>query len=136
MVTIEILYQGDLHCRATHGPSGSILETDAPQDNMGTGESFSPTDLVAVALGSCMLTLMGIVARKLEIDMSGTKVTVEKEMVTSPLRRIGKLAVHITVPHAVNEVNQKKFEQAALTCPVHKSLHPEVAMPVKFHWIG
>ena len=93
MVAINIVYQGQLHCEATHAPSGATLETDAPKDNHGKGESFSPTDLVATALGSCMLTVMGITARMLDIDLTGARVQVEKEMVASPIRRIGKLTV-------------------------------------------
>ncbi len=86
MVNIQIEYQGDLHCRATHGPSGVELSTDAPKDNQGRGESFSPTDLVATALGTCMLTTMGILARTLNIDITGTTATIEKEMTATPLK--------------------------------------------------
>jgi putative redox protein len=92
MVTMQFEYQGDLHCRAVHGPSGTELNTDAPTDNQGRGESFSPTDLVATALGTCMLTVMGIAARTLNIDIAGTKATVEKEMTTAFPRRIARLA--------------------------------------------
>ena len=134
MVTIQIQYQGDLRCEAVHEPSGTRLNTDAPKDNMGKGESFSPTDLVAAALGACMLTLMGIAARSLKVDLKGTRVTVQKEMVASPLRRIGGLAVKIAVPVKLTEEQKQKLEQAALTCPVHKSLHPDVQMPVEFVW--
>lgn len=136
MVAIEIIYQGELHCEAVHTPSGTKLATDAPKDNMGKGESFSPTDLVATALGTCMLTLMGIAAKRLDIDLNGSTVTVHKEMATAPVRRIGKLSVAITVPKKVSAEHQKLLENAALTCPVHKSLHPDVAMPVTFNWVG
>src|SRR5271169_1803564 len=98
MVNIQIEYQGDLHCKATHGPSGAELSTDAPRDNQGRGESFSPTDLVATALGTCMITVMGIAARKLNIDVSGVTATVEKEMTAAPPRRIERLTVRIHVP--------------------------------------
>lgn len=134
MVTIEIAYQGQLHCRAEHTPSGTILETDAPKDNMGKGESFSPTDLVATALGTCILTVMGIAARKLEIDLTGTTVTVKKEMATAPLRRIARLAVDITFPMPIEDAYKAQLENAAHTCPVHKSLHPDIATPMAFHW--
>src|ERR1700678_8426 len=134
MVTIDIEYQGDLRCEAIHQPSGTHLNTDAPKDNLGKGESFSPTDLVATALGTCMLTLMGIAARSLKVDLKGTRVTVQKEMVVSPMRRIGKLAVKITVPAKLTDEQKQKLEQAALTCPVHKSLHPDVQTPVEFLW--
>ncbi|HUA68491.1 MAG TPA: OsmC family protein [Candidatus Saccharimonadales bacterium] len=134
MVTIDIQYQGDLRCEAVHQPSGTRLNTDAPKDNFGKGESFSPTDLVATALGTCMLTLMGIAARSLKVDLKGTRVTVQKEMVAAPLRRIGTLAVKIAVPVKLTDEQKLKLEQAALTCPVHKSLHPDVQMPVEFLW--
>lgn len=134
MVQINIAYKGELRCEAVHGPSNTILTTDAPKDNNGKGESFSPTDLVATALGSCMLTIMGIAARNLQLDLSGTTVTVNKEMVAKPLRRIGKLTVQISVPLALSEEQKQKLVDAALTCPVHQSLHPDVQMPVEFIW--
>jgi putative redox protein len=134
MVTIDIQYQGGLHCDAVHGPSGTRLSTDAPKDNMGKGESFSPTDLVATALGTCMMTLMGIAARSLNVDLTGTHITVQKEMVATPMRRIGKLGVKITIPAKLTAEQKEKLEKAALTCPVHKSLHPDVQLPVEFVW--
>jgi putative redox protein len=134
MVTIDIKYQGDLRCEAVHQPSGTRLNTDAPKDNMGKGESFSPSDLVATALGTCMLTIMGIAARSLNVDLKGTQVTVQKEMVATPLRRIGKLSVKIQVPVKVTAEQKQKLEHAAHTCPVHKSLHPDVQIPVVFEW--
>lgn len=134
MVAIQLEYQGDLHCKAVHGPSGTVLTTDAPKDNQGRGESFSPTDLVATALGSCMLTVMGILARTLQIDIAGTTATVEKEMAAAPVRRIQSLKVRIHVPHALSEDNKLKLERAAHTCPVHKSLHPDVDAPIEFTW--
>lgn len=134
MVTIDIQYQGDLRCEAVHQPSATLLATDAPKDNMGKGESFSPTDLVATALGTCMMTLMGIAARSLNVDLKGTRVTVQKEMVATPMRRIGKLGVKIVVPARLTEEQKQKLERAAMTCPVHKSLHPDVQMPVEFVW--
>lgn len=134
MVAVEIVYQGQLHCRAVHGPSGTSVETDAPKDNMGKGESFSPTDLVATALGSCMLTIMGIAARSLNINLDGTTIIVNKEMVASPIRRIGRLAVQINFPMHIENEHKSKLEHAALTCPVHKSLHPDIAIPIEFKW--
>ena len=134
MVAIQFEYQGDLHCTAVHGPSGTELNTDAPTDNQGRGESFSPTDLVATALGTCMLTVMGIMARTLNIDIAGTTATVEKEMTTAAPRRIASLAVKIQVPHSVSPEDREKLERAAHTCPVHKSLHPDVHAPVEFTW--
>ncbi len=134
MVKVELEYQGELHCKATHGPSATELYTDAPKDNQGRGESFSPTDLVATALGSCMLTIMGILARTLNIDISGTTASVEKEMTAAPPRRIQRLTVHIHVPCALSEEEREKFVRAAHTCPVRKSLHPGIEIPVQFTW--
>jgi putative redox protein len=134
MVHIDVKYEGDLHCEAVHGPSGMALTTDAPKDNHGRGESFSPTDLVATALGSCMLTVMGIAARTLGVDLSGATASVEKEMASSGVRRIAKLSVKIHVPQPVSAENREKLERAAHTCPVHQSLHPDVQKPVEFVW--
>jgi putative redox protein len=134
MVNIQVEYQGDLHCKATHGPSGAELSTDAPKDNQGRGESFSPTDLVATALGTCMLTIMGIAARTLNIDFTGATATVEKEMTATAPRRIQRLTVRIHVPHAPSSEDKEKLERAAYACPVHKSLHPDVQIPIEFTW--
>ena len=134
MVSIQLEYEGDLHCRAVHGPSGTALATDAPKDNQGRGESFSPTDLVATALGSCILTVMGIMARTLNIDLAGTTASVEKEMASAPVRMIQRLSVKIHVPHQVSPENRQKLERAAHTCPVHRSLHPEIEKPIEFLW--
>jgi putative redox protein len=134
MVNIQIEYQGELHCKATHGPSGTELTTDAPKDNQGRGESFSPTDLVATALGSCMLTIMGIAARTQNIDIGGATAAVAKEMTATMPRRIQRLTVQIHVPHALSPADQEKLERAARACPVHRSLHPEVQIPIEFTW--
>lgn len=134
MVAIQVEYEGDLHCKAVHGPSGTALSTDAPKDNQGRGESFSPTDLVATALGTCVLTVMGIMARTLNLDIKGTTATVEKEMTTQAPRRIASLSVKIHVPHSLSEETRQKFERAVHTCPVHKSLHPDIEAPVEFTW--
>ena len=134
MVKIEIVYEGGLHCRLKHGPSGAGLVTDAPKDNRGKGEAFSPTDLVASALGSCMLTLMGIFAQRHEIDLAGARLSVIKEMVKEPVRRIGRLTVAIDMPKGISARHREGLKQAALTCPVHKSLHPDIEIPVTFHY--
>ena len=134
MVAIDVDYEGGLHCRAVHGPSATELMTDAPKDNQGRGESFSPTDLVATALGTCMLTIMGIMARTLEVDITGATATVEKEMTAVAPRRIGSLAVTIHVPGAVSLEDRAKLERAAHACPVHKSLHPDIQTPIAFTW--
>lgn len=134
MVEITIIYQGELRCAATHQPSGSTITTDAPKDNHGLGEGFSPTDLIATALGSCMLTIMGIAARTLQLDLYGTKVTVHKAMVAKPVRRIATLTVKIAVPLVLEEVEQQALVNAAMTCPVYQSLHPDIQVPVEFCW--
>ena len=134
MVNIQVEYQGDLHCKATHGPSGAALSTDAPKDNQGRGESFSPTDLVATALGSCMLTIMGIAARTLDTNIAGATAAVEKEMTATPPRKIKRLTVRIHVPHSPSQAVKEKLERAAQACPVHKSLHPDVEIPIEFTW--
>ncbi len=134
MVRIEVDYQGDLHTRAVHGPSGAELATDAPKDNEGRGEAFSPTDLLATALGSCMLTVMGIVARRRGLAMEGARVEVGKHMVVEPVRRVGRLQVRFSMPAGIPEEARPVLERAAHTCPVHRSLHPDVDVDVAFDW--
>jgi putative redox protein len=134
MVNIQIEYQGDLHCKAIHGPSGTDLNTDAPKDNQGRGESFSPTDLVATALGTCILTTMGISARTQKIDISGATASVDKEMTAAPPRRIHRLTVKIHIPQPLSPESKEKLVRAAHTCPVHRSLHPDVEIPIEFTW--
>ncbi|MBI5434565.1 MAG: OsmC family protein [Planctomycetes bacterium] len=134
MVHIEVRYEGGLRCRAVHGPSGVELVTDAPVDNQGKGESFSPTDLCATALGACMLTIMGIVAERHGWDLRGTRVSVEKHMVSQPVRRIGKLEVVIRVPGEFEPAARAALEKAALTCPVHQSLDHAIEIPLRFEW--
>jgi putative redox protein len=133
-VQIDLVYRGELRCEATHGPSRTQLFTDAPVDNHGKGESFSPTDLVATALGACMLTIMGIYAKRHEIDLTGTTVTVLKDMAQVPVRRIAKLTTEIRVPISKDHPHREALERAAHTCPVHQSLHPDVEKPVTFVW--
>ena len=134
MVTIQIRYEGDLHTQATHGPSKATLVTDAPVDNQGKGASFSPTDLAATALGTCMLTTMGIVAKRHGWTLDGATATVEKHMVADPDRRIGKLTVLLSFPPGFDEKARTILERTAVTCPVHRSLHPKVEIPVTFQW--
>lgn len=136
MVSIAIRYEGDLRCTATHGPSGQSLHTDAPVDNHGRGESFSPTDLVATALGACMATIMGIVAERHKIDLRGMTVEVVKQMSTDTPRRIVKLSTTIRLPLPADHPRRALLENAALTCPVHQSLHSDIAKPVDFAWMG
>jgi putative redox protein len=137
-VEIHLEYQGGLRCQATHGPSQNTLITDAPVDNHGKGEAFSPTDLVATGLGACMMTVMGIFAERHNWDLAGMTTHVTKEMAAAPTRRIGKLTVTITIPAAkaaaLTAVDRTKLENAAHTCPVHQSLHPDIEVPVTFVW--
>lgn len=134
MVTITAVYEGELRVIATHGPSGATLDTDAPKDNHGLGASFSPTDLVATALATCTMTVMGIVARRDDIPLVGMRATVVKEMITGPKRRIGRLPVHIEIPGRLSPEQKQKLEAAARTCPVHASLHPDVDSPITFSY--
>ena len=136
MVEIKIDYQGELHCRAVHGPSGAVLETDAPVDNNGRGEAFSPTDLVATALGVCMATVMGIVAKRKEIDLAGMKVVVKKHMSTDTPRRIARLEVDIDMPLSAGHPDRRLLESTGNGCPVHQSLHPDVVQEIRWHWLG
>jgi putative redox protein len=136
MVKVAIEYQGNLHTEAVHVQSGAKILTDAPLDNGGRGEAFSPTDLVATALGTCMATTMGLYANRHEIDLKGMKVTVLKEMAQQPVRRIAKLDVTIEVPLPQTHPHKVALEKAALTCPVHRSLHSDVDAPVTFRWVG
>ena len=133
-VEIRITYQGDLHCEATHGPSGQSFTTDAPVDNGGKGAAFSPTDLMATSLGTCMMTVMGLVARRNGLDLKGTTVRVIKEMASVPVRRIGSLKTTITFPAGMllSAEQRAKLEQAAAICPAKQSLHPDVSLVVEF----
>ena len=134
MVEIKLEYQGDLHSEAVHGPSGKRLETDAPVDNNGRGESFSPTDLVATGLGACMSTVMGIVAKRKGIDLSGLKVTVRKFMSQDLPRRISRLELDLEMPLPGNHPDRRLFESTANGCPVHHSLHPDIEVVMKWTW--
>lgn len=134
MVEIKITYEGDLHCKAVHGPSGKELETDAPLDNMGKGETFSPTDLEAVSLGTCYLTTMGIAARNREIELKGAKARVEKHMSSDKPRRIIKLVVDIDMPPGIQEDKRKLLENIARNCPTAKSINPDIEVDLKFKY--
>ncbi len=134
-VQIECRYDGDLHCSAVHGPSGSTMATDAPADNQGRAETFSPTDLVATALGSCMLTIMGIYARPRNIRIEGARAVVEKEMTKTPPRRIARLNLRISLPATLTEKQRGALEQAARGCPVAASLHPDVEVALTFEYV-
>ncbi len=134
MVQIDISYDGGLHCTATHAPSGTVLSTDAPVDNQGKGESFSPTDLVATALGTCVATTMDIYARRKEIDLTGLRITVKKEMSAVAPRRIAKLETEMWLPLPLSADPERLLEKVAMSCPVHASLSPDVALPVTVHY--
>lgn len=133
MTKMKVVYVGGLHTECTH-ESGAKIATDAPKDNMGKGEEFSPTDLFALSLASCMITLMGIVAPKLGVELKGTSAEVEKEMSTVGVRRIGKIIVRIRSALAPNPQAREKLEKAALECPVKHSLHPDIKVEVDFVW--
>lgn len=136
MVEIKAIYEGTLRCSATHGPSGSVVETDAPVDNHGRGERYSPTDLVATALGTCMMTIMGIFSDRNSIEMEGTKVRVEKHMTPEPPRRIARLVVDVEIPLPEDHPQRRTIEKAAVNCPVYLSLHPDIEKVVEFSWVG
>jgi len=133
-VTVDVVYDGNLECTLTHGPSGDVMRTDAPVDNRGRGTLFSPTDLVGAAMGSCMLTVMGIVARDRGWDMTGATAHVVKDMGAEPRRHIAKLTVDITLPAALDAKARSTLEATARTCPVHASLGPMTHTTLTFHY--
>ena len=131
MSRANIVYQNNLRTEAEHIASGEKIITDAPVDNNGKGEAFSPTDLVATALGSCMITIMAISANKYDIDVTGTNASVKKIMGSDP-RRISKISIDINMNKNIEEKDRKRLERAALACPVHKSLHPDLEKKIRF----
>lgn len=134
-MTSSIVYEGQLRTVATHLRSGNEIETDAPVDNQGKGERFSPSDLVATALGSCMLTIMGMRARDMDVDLTNVKIDVDKIMKQDP-RRIGgvNLTFHFPEGFSANEKQRTILEKAAHTCPVIYSIHPDIEVKVQFNW--
>lgn len=136
MVEIDVEYQGGLHCAAVHGPSGDQLATDAPVDNNGRGEAFSPTDLVATALGSCMFTIMGIYAARKEIPLEGATVKVRKHMAADMPRRIARLELDFRIPLPPDHPECSALVNAAKTCPVHHSIHPDIEVVMDWQWVG
>jgi putative redox protein len=138
MVEIYVRYEGGLRCVARHAPSGTTLQSDAPVDNHGRGESFSPTDLLATALGTCMLTVMGILAQKRGWHIDGLDAHVVKHMTKQLPRRVELLTAKLSLPSALgdslNAAAREELEQAALNCPVRLSLHPQIEIPVTFDW--
>lgn len=134
MVEISVSYLGELRCEAVHVPSGARLITDAPADNMGKAQSFSPTDLIATALLSCIFTTMGIVADRNAVDLSGAHGRVTKTMTTEGPRRIARLGVTIALPHDLPEEQKRLMEDTARSCPVHLLLGQSVEIPLEFRW--
>ena len=134
MIEIKIDYEGKLRCSATHCPSGNNLSTDAPVDNNGLGEAFSPTDLVATSLGTCMATVMGIVAERKEISLQGMKLSVGKHMSDDAPRRISRLDIEIHMPVAGDHPGRQLLETAARGCPVHHSIHPDIEVVMNWRW--
>lgn len=134
MVEIKLNYEGDLHCSATHTPSGNTLVTDAPVDNNGRGEAFSPTDLLATALASCIATIVGIVARRKEIAVEGMAVTVRKFMSDDTPRRVRRLELDIQMPISADHPERRALESAARGCPVHHSIHPDIEVEINWSY--
>jgi putative redox protein len=134
-MTSQIIYKADLRTTAVHLQSGTEIETDAPTDNQGKGERFSPTDLMATSLGACMVTTMAIKANTMGIVLDGTRVDVTKIMVADP-RRIGKLIAHVYFPEGLqlDEKQKDLMERTARTCPVERSLHPDIELDMAFYW--
>jgi len=134
-MTATVTYESNLRTTCLHLQSGSVFETDAPTDNKGKGERFSPTDLIATGLGACLITTMGIKAESMNIQLDGAKVEVTKVMVSDP-RRIGKIIVHATLPALnLDEKTIEILERVGRTCPVERSLHPDVELDVQFKWL-
>jgi putative redox protein len=134
MVRIDLEYAGALRTRCSHAPSQAELTTDAPVDNAGRGESFSPTDLLATALGSCMLTVMGIRAQNAGWKLEGARASVEKHMRSEPLRQVSRLKVRFEMPAGLSPDARAALEQTARTCPVAQSVHPDIELDVEFRW--
>ena len=137
MPTSKIVYLGDLRTQATHLASTQQITTDAPVDNNGKGEAFSPTDLAATSLGSCAMTIMGIVARRDEIDFAGSEVEITKIMSAELPRKIARIEVNFTMktPEALSDEVKAKYVRTAHTCPVALSLHPEIEQVFNFEWV-
>jgi len=133
MVEIRGIYEGEKHCHLTHGPSKNNIQTDAPKDNNGRGEAFSPTDLLAASLGSCMLTVMGIYADNHGLSIKGSSFRVLKEMAASP-RKVSSLTVEIKMPASLSQKDRETLQRVAETCPVKLSLHPDIQIPLSFDY--
>ena len=135
MMTSTVIYEGELRTVALHNSSGTTIETDAPVDNQGKGERFSPSDLVATAFGSCMLTIMGQKARDLKIDLKGTRIEIQKTMKPDPRRISGiSLTFHLPANLHLSEKQITILQRAAETCPVIKSIHPDIEVETNYNW--
>ena len=134
-MTATVIYKGTQRCEATHLQSGSIIETDAPTDNRGKGERFSPTDLLCVSLATCIVTTMGIKAGDMNIDLTNTKIEVTKHMLAEP-RRVGKIEVNLIFEKALalEEKDRIILERTGNNCPVTKSLHPDMEVKINYNW--
>jgi putative redox protein len=132
-MTASITYQGNLRCEAVHLQSSSSIETDAPTDNRGKGERFSPTDLMCVSLATCMLTTMGIKAADMNVALTHSKADVTKHMANDP-RRVAKIEVTISLPENINEKERLILERTGNNCPVTKSVHPDIELVLKYNW--
>ena len=136
MVKITGDYQGQLHCTARHEPSGDVLSTDAPKDNQGKGEAFSPTDLLATAFATCVCTIVAMAARTRGVDLAGMDYEVTKEMSAQPPRRVARLHLRVRLPEEARAIPLEILERAAHSCPVHQSLSPEIEKLIEFGWKG
>lgn len=135
MSTATLVYEGQLRCKAIHNQSATVIETDAPTDNRGKGERFSPTDLLCVSLGTCIVTTMGIKAADMGIDLNGTTLQVQKHMLSEP-RRVGKIDITISFPAtlSITEKDQTILQRVGDNCPVQKSIHPSLETNVVYNW--
>ena len=135
MYTAEVIYLGEFRCEATHLQSGSKIITDAPTDNFGKGLAFSPTDLVAKALASCMMTTIAIQTRLMGFNLIDSKLTVKKHMSTDP-RRISKIEINVFIPkNELSDADKSKIIEIGLSCPVAKSLHPDLIQDINFQFV-
>ncbi len=133
-MTASVIYKGDLRCECTHLQSGTVIETDAPTDNRGQGQRFSPTDTICVALATCMITTMGIRANDMQVNLEGTRIDVTKHMLSDP-RRIGKIEIVLHLPAGIAEKDQMILQKIGDTCPVMKSLHPDLEVVTAYKWL-
>ena len=134
-MTATVVYKGDLRCECTHLQSGTVTETDAPTDNRGKGERFSPTDTLCVALATCVVTTMALKANDMGIDLKDTHIDITKHMLSEP-RRIGKIDVSLKMPASLqlDEKDKTILQRVGDNCPVAKSLHPDLQVNIEYHW--